>query len=522
MATTSFSFFVNSKISNTSKEFIELDRIHENLDHSRELQLNLANLWQFFTDASLTKDEKVIEKEAKPNLEKAQQITAKLKDIYKNDKQMSKDILQIESELQKIWEVGNNMFLAYSKGQKEGDKVMEQYDEICDLAIKHVGDLVEIMRKASKQKSSEIAVINERLKLVSEHSVYFGVSSFLANALILALMYLTYVSLRKIPRIMKNVEQISDGDLTVNFQEYCSRDEIGDFVECLQKMVINIKHLVEQSGASVVQTKKVTESLRKESKRMSQELDKNNGLIIQISTANEEMTATSRNISQSCHNAESNAETTNQNAQKGINMVREALGAMMSTSQIVAEAAVKITELGKSSEKIGEISSTIQDIADQTNLLALNAAIEAARAGEQGRGFAVVADEVRALAERTTRATNEIAAMIKTIQQETIIAAKSMDKGVQHASDSSDKAGQSGNALEGILEQIHELKMQITQIATATEEQTSTIENINDSVQMVADTTHVISDIDKNVMREGEELMDNITFLESSISSFKI
>jgi methyl-accepting chemotaxis protein len=97
-----------------------------------------------------------------------------------------------------------------------------------------------------------------------------------------------------------------------------------------------------------------------------------------------------------------------------------------------------------------------------------------------------------------------------------------MDKGVQHASDSSDKAGQSGNALEGILEQIHELKMQITQIATATEEQTSTIENINDSVQMVADTTHVISDIDKNVMREGEELMDNITFLESSISSFKI
>jgi methyl-accepting chemotaxis protein len=153
----------------------------------------------------------------------------------------------------------------------------------------------------------------------------------------------------------------------------------------------------------------------------------------------------------------------------------------------VQESAHTMEELGKRSDEIGTIVGTIEDIADQTNLLALNAAIEAARAGEQGRGFAVVADEVRALAERTTRATKEIAAMIKSIQQGTNEAVAQMESSVNEVTAGISDAARSGTALKDIIEHINSITLQVNQIATAAEEQSATTQEISSNIQMITE-----------------------------------
>jgi methyl-accepting chemotaxis protein len=181
-------------------------------------------------------------------------------------------------------------------------------------------------------------------------------------------------------------------------------------------------------------------------------------------------------------------------AKTGTEVVEQTVLVMNRIAQQVKSSAATVAGLGERSDQIGAIIGTIEDIADQTNLLALNAAIEAARAGEQGRGFAVVADEVRALAERTTRATREIGEMIKSIQSETREAVGAMEEGVREVENGTREAAKSGDSLQEILQQISEVTMQVNQIATAAEEQTATTGEITNNIMQITD---VVQDTSK-------------------------
>ncbi len=209
-----------------------------------------------------------------------------------------------------------------------------------------------------------------------------------------------------------------------------------------------------------------------------------------LATASEEMSATSGEIARNCSMAADASHHTTDSADAGARVVSETIGGMSVIADRVRQTSVTIEALGTRSEQIGAIIGTIEDIADQTNLLALNAAIEAARAGEQGRGFAVVADEVRALAERTTKATKEIGEMIKAIQNETRSAVNAMEEGVNEVEKGAKSSQQSGNALEEIRVRINEVTMQINQIATAAEEQTATTSEVTNNIQHVIDIVH--------------------------------
>jgi methyl-accepting chemotaxis protein/hemerythrin len=241
-----------------------------------------------------------------------------------------------------------------------------------------------------------------------------------------------------------------------------------------------------------------------------------------IATASEEMSSTSGDIARNCLYAAESARKATEQTHSGSQMVQSSSHLMESISQRVHRTSQTVEGLGKRSDQIGAIVNTIQDIADQTNLLALNAAIEAARAGEQGRGFAVVADEVRALAERTTKATKEIATMIKAIQNETQSAVSSMSEGVKEVQQGVAETTRSGDALEDILNKINELTIQISQVATAAEEQTATTQGITSNIQMITDVVHRNLENSRSTTKATTTLAREVDNLHELVGRFRL
>ena len=234
------------------------------------------------------------------------------------------------------------------------------------------------------------------------------------------------------------------------------------------------------------------------------------------------MAATSAEIAQNCIRTVDISNRAILTAQNGSEVVSNAVQSIKRIASKVQQSAKTVESLGLRSEQIGNIVGTIEDIADQTNLLALNAAIEAARAGEQGRGFAVVADEVRALAERTTKATREIGEMIKAIQKETKSAVAAMEEGVQEVERGTEDAARSGVALEEILNQIGDVTSQINQIATAAEQQTATTNEISKSMHEITGVVSEASHSSQDTSASASELARMAEELKKIVAQFRM
>ena len=281
-------------------------------------------------------------------------------------------------------------------------------------------------------------------------------------------------------------DRISQGDLTVTIDSR-GKDETALLMRAMGNMASSMKETIGALALASLEVSSAATELHATSRQMVSGAEEIVAQSNSVATAGEEMAATSTDIAHSCHMTAQNADKANAAALEGAAVVKGSLAAMGSIAERVKSAAHTVDSLGGRSEQIGEIIGTIEDIADQTNLLALNAAIEAARAGEQGRGFAVVADEVRALAERTTKATREIGLMIKTIQNETKEAVSAMEQGVSEVESGTGEAAKSGAALEAILERISAVTQQANQIATAAEEQTATTSEISNNMQRITE-----------------------------------
>ncbi len=243
---------------------------------------------------------------------------------------------------------------------------------------------------------------------------------------------------------------------------------------------------------------------------------------VQVATAMEEMSATVIEVAKNAQQASDSTSATQSTAEGGGDIVRDTIVAMKEVSESTTITADMIEKLGHSSEEIGSIVSVINDIADQTNLLALNAAIEAARAGEQGRGFAVVADEVRKLAERTTTATKEISAMIGSIQAETTTAVQAMGEGTQKVENGVKLANDTDTALNQIVTGVQSVSDMVRQIATSTEEQSATTDEITRSMDEITEVSRSSAASISEVTNTTVELAELSTELKGLVSKFTI
>ncbi len=346
------------------------------------------------------------------------------------------------------------------------------------------------------QAGALAATARTTLLLTAAFSAVMGILTLLFSLLIVRSIT---TPLGALVGMLQDIAQ-GEGDLTRRL-ETGRRDEFGEVSTWFNRFVDNIHSIISQASSTTVQVATASNELQSTAEQIATAAEEVASQSATVATASEEMSATSNDISRNCSMASDIANRASEMADNGAQVVQETLRGMEQIAEKVRESAHTVEALGARSDQIGAIVGTIEDIADQTNLLALNAAIEAARAGEQGRGFAVVADEVRALAERTTRATREIGEMIKAIQSETGGAVASMEQGVHEVEKGMDSSRRSGDALQQILAGINEVTMQVHQIATAAEEQTAVtgeistnIHQITDVVQQTANGAHETAD----------------------------
>lgn len=317
------------------------------------------------------------------------------------------------------------------------------------------------------------------------------------------------------------LEALAKGDLTlqVNLDNNSYLYELG---VNLQKSVSALHDVIAGVRESVNATASASSQISSSSEEMAAGAQEQSAQTTEVASAIEEMTNTIVETARNSSRASEAAKSAGAIAVEGGRVVDETILGMNRISDVVEKSAVTVQALGKSSDQIGEIVQVITDIADQTNLLALNAAIEAARAGEQGRGFAVVADEVRKLAERTAKATKEIAAMIRQIQKDTGEAVSSMNAGTEEVEKGKILTVKAGESLKQIITGAKDVLDIVTQVAAASEEQSTTAEQISKNIESINHVTNESASGIQQIAHASEDLSRLTLNLQNLVSKFKI
>lgn len=348
--------------------------------------------------------------------------------------------------------------------------------------------------------------------------------SVISLALIFAITWLIAGSVSKvINKVVSNLKDIAqgEGDLTKRI-DVKSRDEIGELAEWFNTFIDKLHDIIFEVKENTVQVATASGEISATTTQMAAGVEEQSNQAGEVAASVQQMSAA---IVENSKNAAQTADISQQAASKANEGAKAMETTVRSMEEIVTSASKTgelIASLANRAEAIDSIIQVIDDIADQTNLLALNAAIEAARAGEQGRGFAVVADEVRKLAERTTKATGEIGQTIMAIQTDTKDASESMDTAIEVVAKGQDMMKGTSVILDEILNGVTQAMDMIQQIATASEEQSAGAEQISSNVEAIATVTHQTASGAEELSKTAEELSQKSETLRQLVAQFKL
>ncbi len=380
-------------------------------------------------------------------------------------------------------------------------------------------DLYSLLRLEDRLSEARYATAGTTFKIGAVVSALVFLAAIVLPLGVALLMKALILS--PVTRTVEVIEAVAVGDLTKRIA-VDSHDEIGEmavhFNAFVDKLHEAITH-VAQSSNEVARSANVLDSA---TEQMASGVEQAAVQVNSVATASEEMSKTSSEIAQNCVTAVRSSEQANRSVTTGETIIQGTIDVMNRISDRVKESSDVIKSLGTRSDQIGQIVGLINDVADQTNLLALNAAIEAARAGEHGRGFAVVADEVRKLAERTSHATKEISDTIRAMQTETKKAVSSMEEGVNEVGIGTTEAAKSGEALKEILSLINKVTGEINQIAVASEQETATTNEIASNIQQISQVMQETARRIQENSSASSQLADLSKGLEEMVGQFRL
>jgi len=454
--------------------------------------------------------------------------------LMKDSSQLTKPLESVEGEKEILF-IGfydEGGALIASRGAVPRTKEIETIKNLRDplsIEIDYNSVCQQIFMKPVYARSNEgtpigfvaVAVSQEELRADKRASVLWsvGIAFVLLGAGFVGIrqVLLKYV----VHPIQQVVSTIHNADLNSRFNSVVE-DEVGDLQRAFDKFVGEMRETLLQVSESSAAVASASSEISGSTEQMAAGSHEQTTQTSEVAAAVEEMTKTLSEGNVTIRRAEQTAKQAKEEAKHGGEVVNKTIEGMHRIAEVSHQSAEQVKILGDSSTKIGEIIGVIDDIADQTNLLALNAAIEAARAGEQGRGFAVVADEVRKLAERTTKATKEIAVMIRQIQIDTSQAVSSMQKGTAEVNGGIALAEQAGQMLQNIVTNAQSVAEMMTQVAASSDEQLRSAEQISKNVEAISTVTQQSASGTQQIARTAEDLNRLTETLQQLIDKFRL
>ncbi|MBP1746302.1 MAG: methyl-accepting chemotaxis protein [Deltaproteobacteria bacterium] len=363
-------------------------------------------------------------------------------------------------------------------------------------------------------KDAQATYTRARLFLLIMGAVVFAFAVFLATGLAKSITKpLNYGA--------SIAHKIAEGDLTARI-ETMRADETGQLLGAMQNMLENLQRIIGEVKAAATNMASASHELNANSELMSKGAGEQAGRALQVASASEEMSQTILDVAKNTSSIEISSTETAKLARNGEKVVDSSVHKVKAISETIEASAQLIRSLGDRSNQIGHIIGVINDIADQTNLLALNAAIEAARAGEAGRGFAVVADEVKKLAVRTSNSTSEISSMITSMQKEVHEVVASMETITREVTAGVELSTQAGDVLRNIVGSVDQLHVMVQQIASASEEMASTSEQISKDIETIATVSKETSGNSEGITKASLELAELSVNLEKAVAGFNV
>ncbi len=397
---------------------------------------------------------------------------------------------------------------------RPGEDVIDEIGLLADQAISGLDQIIILTDELRQQ----IITTSNRNQSLTAAIIVFAILMLLGMFFVTQRIVL--VPLNNITQLLKNIAS-SNGDLTCRLDE-TGKDEFSEAAHWFNVFIEKIQNIVGQVISGINHMSKETQQLGLLTQETLERMDLQQKQIDGIADNISNMNASAHDVAMNAQLASDAASTANNKATQGKNVITQTLASMSDLSGEVQAASEVIFKLEKSGQDVGVVLDVIRGIAEQTNLLALNAAIEAARAGEQGRGFAVVADEVRTLASRTQDSTSEIQKIISQLQSDSVQAVEVMERGSEQTNVSIEHATETGTSLESIVSAVKTIVEMNAQIATAAEEQSTVTDNIKQNLNEIRELANSTTNTTQQLNVSATQVADSSNKVLDIVKQFKI